>query len=149
MILIKNEQTFPVDVDKLKRDAQTILNALDYPDFDLGILLASREAMLEFNKVYRNIDKPTDIISFAYHEVIPGERIVPKNEEDKNLGDVIICPQFVHDDLERWQQTFQERMDILLVHGICHLLGYDHFKDTDYEVMKIQEAFLLDRIKKE
>ncbi len=47
MILIRNEQEFPVDVNQLKVDAQTILRALDYPDFDLGILLATPEAIHE------------------------------------------------------------------------------------------------------
>ena len=148
MILIRNEQEFPVDVNQLKVDAQTILRALDYPNFDLGILLATLEVIHEYNKEYRDRDNPTDIISFPYHEVIAGERVEAKTEDDKNLGDIIICPQYVHDDLERWSTTFQERMDILLVHGICHLLGYDHIKDEDYELMKLQEEFLLEKIKK-
>lgn len=146
MILLRNEQTFPVDVQKLKQKARIILAALDYADFDLGILLATPEVIHEYNRTYRDKDKPTDIISFAYHQVPAGERIEPLSDEDKNLGDLIICPSYVHDDLERWGQTFEQRMDVLLVHGICHLLGYDHEKDEDYEVMKIQEDYLLEKI---
>ena len=148
MILIKNEQTFPIDTEKLKESAQIILDALDYSDFDLGILLATPEVMQEYNKKYRDKDKVTDIISFPFHQIEAGDRIEVTSDEDKSLGDIIICPQYVHDDLERWNTTFQERMDILLVHGICHLLGYDHIKDDDYEVMKLKEAALLEKIVK-
>jgi rRNA maturation RNase YbeY len=146
MILLRNEQTFPVDVQKLKQNARIILAALDYDDFDLGILLATPEVIHEYNRTYRDKDKPTDIISFAYHQIPAGERIEALSDEDKNLGDLIICPSYVHDDLERWGQTFEQRMNVLLVHGICHLLGYDHEKDEDYEVMKIQEDYLLEKI---
>ena len=143
MILIKNEQTFPVDTERLKKNTQIILDALDYADFDLGILLATPEVIQEYNKKYRDKDKVTDIISFPYHQIKADDRIEVKSDEDKNLGDIIICPQYVHDDLERWGTTFQERMDILLVHGICHLLGDDHIDDEDYEAMKIKEEELI------
>lgn len=146
MVLIQNEQTFPIDIAKLKTDARIILDALDYPDFDLGILLTTHEGIQEYNKKYREKDAPTDILSFPYHHIDAGERIEPTCDEDRNLGDIIICPAYIQEDLERWGKTFQERVDILLVHGICHLLGYDHIKDEDYEVMKLQEDALFDLI---
>lgn len=149
MILIRNEQTFPVDVVKLKRDARTILRSLDYDDFDLGILLTTHEAIHDYNKQYRGYDKPTDILSFPYHQIVPGEKIEAPTDEEKNLGDIIMCPAYINDDLARWEKTFQERMDILLVHGICHLLGYDHIEDADYEVMKLQEDALLEIISRD
>ena len=147
MVLIKNEQEYPVDVNALQRNAKIILDTLDYPDFDLGILLATPEVMQNYNREYRQKDKATDVLSFPYHEILPGERIEAVTDEEKNLGDMVICPSFVADDLERWGQTFQERMQVLLVHGVCHLLGYDHIKDDDYEVMKLKEEVLLQKIR--
>ncbi len=149
MILIRNEQTFPVDLVKLKRDARIILRSLDYDDFDLGILLTTSDVIHDYNKQYRGYDKPTDILSFPYHQIQAGQKIEPAHDEEKNLGDIIMCPAYIHDDLARWQKTFQERMDILLVHGICHLLGYDHIEDADYEVMKLQEDALLEIISRD
>lgn len=146
MILIRNEQTFPIDIAKLKRDARIILQSLDYEEFDLGILLATMETIQEYNKQYRAKDSPTDILSFPFHQIIAGQRIDAANEDEKSLGDIIICPQYIHDDLARWNKSFQERVDILLVHGICHLLGYDHIEDSDYEVMKLKEDALLEKI---
>lgn len=145
MVTIRNEQKqIDVNVEQLKHEAQLLLNYLGYPDFDLGILLCSDADMQKYNKKYRNKDKATDILSFPYHPNLkPGEKIIPKMPDDKNLGDIIIAPAYVQDDLVHWNQSFLERMRILLVHGICHLLGYDHITDKEYAVMKEEEQRLL------
>jgi probable rRNA maturation factor len=145
MIMIRNTQrAIKVDTKQLKKDTERILNALDYSGYDIGISLVTNKAMHAYNHEYRHQDKPTDILSFSYHtQLKAGERIQPVMEEDKNLGDIIIAPQYVMDDLPRWQQSFEERMRVLLVHGICHLLGYDHIEDEDYKIMHAQETFLL------
>lgn len=147
MITVQNEQSFPIDTNLLKADAQIILDHLGYGDYDLGILLCDEGTIHQYNKKYRDKDKPTDILSFPYYpDLKPGETITPENQEGKNIGDIIICPLYVQNDLERWGQDFKKRMKVLLVHGICHLLGYDHIKDEDYEVMKKKENELLDLI---
>ena len=148
MILIKNTQEkIHVDTKKLHDDAQKVLDLLGYSDFDLGIWLATNHEIHEYNKTYRDKDKPTDILSFPYHsEIKAGEQIEPQTDDDKNVGDIIIAPEYVKRDLPRWDTTFEKRMQILLVHGICHLLGYDHIKDEDYEIMKKQEELLLQHL---
>ena len=147
MILIKNEQTFPVDLKRLKAHTQKILQVLDYKGFDISMLLVTPEVMRTYNNDYKGKDTPTDILSFPYHYLNAGDRIIPETDEDKELGDIIMCPSYIHDDLSRWQMSFDDRMDVLLVHGICHLLGYDHIEDEDYEIMKVEEERLLQAIK--
>lgn len=145
MISLANNQNTSVDSKKLESNAQIILQHLGYADFDLGILLCDEKTMHDLNKKHRDKDKPTDILSFPFYpELQAGERIQATTEDEKNIGDIIICPEYVQNDLERWGHTFEERMQVLLVHGICHLLGYDHIKDEDYEVMKVKEQELLD-----
>jgi len=145
MITIRNEQKqIEVNIEQLKHEAQLLLNYLGYSDFDLGILLCSDADMQKYNKEYRDKDKVTDILSFPYYPKLnPGEKITPKTPDDKNLGDIIIAPAYVQEDLVRWNQSFLERMQVLLVHGLCHLLGYDHITDEDYAVMKEKEDHLL------
>ena len=149
MVLIKNEQSATeVNTKQLEKDAQKSLELLDYADFDLGIMLATDEHIQEMNKKFRNNDKVTDILSFPmFPRLKAGERIEVATEEEKNLGDIVIAPKYVYTTLDQWEQTFDERMRVLLVHGICHLLGYDHVKDEDYEVMKKEEEFLLEALK--
>ncbi len=144
MITLINKQQTPVNKEQLKKDAQRILEYLEYSDFDLGIMLADNATIHEYNKKHRDKDKPTDILSFPFHDKLKaGERIAAQTDEQKNLGDIIISPEYVQADLPNWGQSFDERMRVLLVHGICHLLGYDHIKDEDYELMQKKEDELL------
>ena len=148
MITIKNTQRkIPVNTARLKANAQKMLNALDYGDFDLGIWLTTNATIAKYNKTYRGKDKATDILSFAYHEQLqPGEAITVLEPEDKNLGDLIISIPYVIKDASRWGQTFTMRLDVLLAHGIAHLLGYDHETDEEYQQMQVIEKRLLKSI---
>ncbi len=148
MITIRNTQrTIPLDSNYLKKQAAKILAILNYADFDLGIWVTNDRTIRRYNKLYRNKDKPTDILSFAYHpELKAGERIRPLTEEDKNLGDLIISAPYVWQEAQRYQVTFEQRLTVLLVHGICHLLGYDHIEDADYRRMRAKEAFILKKL---
>lgn len=150
MILIKNSQTkIKVNENQIKSWAQACLNELGYSDFDLGIWLTTNATIRKYNRDYRHKDKATDILSFPFHQLKPGQKIKVQSDEDKNLGDLIISLEFVKKDAPlRWNQTFEERMPILLVHGICHLLGYDHEDDADYKVMHKKETALLKKIQK-
>lgn len=148
MITIRNTQRkINVNTNQLKQDAQKILDLLDYPDFDLGIWLTTNKTIREYNKNYRNKDKATDILSFAFHpQLKAGERITVKSNDDKNLGDLILSLEYIKKDAATLGVTFQQHLRRLLVHGIFHLLGYDHIKDEDYAVMHKKEEYLLKQL---
>lgn len=145
MITLRNTQrTIPINMPLLRKEAERILAILHYIDYDLGIWITNNRSIRRYNKAYRNKDKATDILSFAYHPNLrAGQRIKPGSEEDKNLGDLILSAQYVADQAEEFKVNFEQRMRILLVHGICHLLGYDHIEDADYRRMRAKEAFIL------
>ena len=149
MITIKNSQrTFLIDTKQVQALAQKMLAALEYPDFDLGIWFTSNKTISRYNKQYRGKNKPTDILSFSFHDTLqPGERITTTNPDEKNLGDLIISLQYAHDDLERWGHSFEEHIRMLLAHGIAHLLNYDHETDEEYEQMQVVEKKLLEATK--
>ncbi len=145
MIIVKNKQRkIFLETQKIKNSAQQILHFLNYEDFDLGILFTTPAHIQEYNHEYRTSNKPTDILSFSPHPSLkPGSRLVVIDEEEKNLGDLILCPQYIVENLEQWNMSFEERLEVLLVHGVCHLLGYDHELDEDYEIMKKEEERIL------
>lgn|SRR3990167_1555010 len=144
MILIKNRQRkIKVDEKQLELWGKACLDNLGYSNFDLGILLTTNPTIQKFNREYRKKDKPTDILSFPFHQLKPGQKINPQIESDKNLGDLIISLEYVKKDAPKWNHSFNERMKVLLVHGICHLLGYDHEEDEDFKLMQKQEKKLL------
>jgi rRNA maturation RNase YbeY len=146
MINFKNSQhSIKIDAAQLKKDVQTFLSALGYEDFDLGIWITTDATIKKYNREYRHKDKPTDILSFPYHDTLKaGQRIKVQESEDENLGDLIISAAYVKKDAARLGISFERRMRRLLVHGICHLLGYDHMKNADYKVMLAKERELLE-----
>jgi rRNA maturation RNase YbeY len=151
MVVVRNTQRkIKVDTQALKKQAQTLLALLGYEDFDLGILLINDAGIQEYNATYRSKDKPTDILSFpCFPTLKAGDRIVVEDEDEKNLGDLVLAPHYIAQDAARLKVTFEDRMQRLLVHGICHLLGYDHEKDEEYKVMLKKEMALLRKLKKQ
>jgi len=149
MILIKNQQRkIAIDLEKLKTDVQQILAALKYEDFDLGILITTNATIRKYNRDFRHKDKPTDILSFPAHPALQaGKRIKVHSDDDKNLGDLIISAEYVAKDAAKLNVTLAERLEVLLVHGICHLLGYDHIEDADWRRMRAKEAALLKKLR--
>lgn len=148
MITLKNRQRkIKINNKQFKDDAQKILDLLDYSDFDLGILITTNKTIQKYNKTYRHQDKPTDILSFSYHpDARPGKKIITAAEEDNNLGDLIISAEYVKKQLEGADSALNERMRVLLVHGICHLLGYEHETDAQYEQMYKVEREILEKL---
>jgi len=147
MIHIKNSQKkIKFDTKAYAQDAQKLLEYLKYSDFNLNIWLTTNTTIQKYNRLYRNKNKATDILSFPFHEIAAGKRIKAKTEDEKYLGDIIISLEYVHRDAEKYEVTFEQRMNRLLVHGICHLLGYDHIKDADYKIMYALETKLMKSI---
>jgi probable rRNA maturation factor len=148
MILLKNTQrTIAIDKKSIIDDATFILATLGYAEFDLGIWFTTNKTIRRYNKLYRHKDKATDILSFSHHPTLrAGEKIIPTTPDDYNVGDLIISAEYVYNQLSELKVSFKQRLRVLLVHGICHLLGYDHELDQDYKVMHKKEQSLLKQL---
>lgn len=146
MITINNRQRkINVNLKKMERELELMLQALGYASFDVGVLLTTNATIRRYNRDYRHKDKPTDILSFPYHtELKPGEKIAVTSPDDKNLGDMIISLEYVQKDAPKtWGRSFEEHLTHLLAHGIAHLLNYDHQTDEEFAVMQKVEKKLL------
>lgn len=118
------------------RDAERVLAAFDLPGAELSVLLTDDATIQPLNARWRGKDRPTDVLSFSQLE---GEAI----GQHEVLGDVVISLQTAtRQAAERGHDTAQE-VRVLLVHGICHLLGYDHEQDDEAEEMEALERELL------
>ena len=150
MILIQNRvRAISFDVAAFEKKAATVLEYLNYKDFDLNILITTNKTVKKYNREYRNKDKATDIISFPYHpDLKAGQKIKVKTDDDRAIGDILIALEYVYKNRHNLEGTFIERMDRMLVHGIFHCLGYDHIEDKDYKVMYALEKKLLALIQK-
>ena len=146
--IIANQDTILIDTQWLTSLVSHILKELKYEDYDIGILFTTNDDMQQYNETYRSKKGPTDILSFRYHQLIPGERIKPLTEEDKNLGDLILAPEYIKTYTDKENILFEHRIMILIIHGICHLLGHDHEDDAEHTTMQSQESKLLDSLPK-
>ena len=145
MISLTNTQrTFAIDATRITAQLEAMLQALQYDGFAVGILICGEKKMAGFNKQYRNKDGATDILSLPYHtDLQPGKRIVIEHDDDKNLGDIILCPRVIDRKRRDWKNDFDTHLTILLAHGIAHLLNYDHKTDEQFAAMQAVEKKLL------
>jgi probable rRNA maturation factor len=148
MILIINRQKkIKLNINLIKSNIKKILDFLGYSNFDIGIYFTTNNTIKKYNKKYRDKNKYTDILSFPYHDNLkPGQKISIKDIEDKNLGDIIISLEHAKKDSQEQNINFQEYIFILLIHGISHLLNYDHKTEKDFKIMKKFEKSLLSQI---
>ena len=144
MIQITNEElTTPLNMQEFEHDAQHIMQLMGYADFDLGILLTDNQAIQCFNRDFRQKDVPTDILSFPFYPSLKaGDAIIAQTEDDKNIGDLIISLEYIQPTCLEENKTINEHLKTLLCHGICHLLGYDHYTEETDKVMKEKETWL-------
>ena len=88
----------------------------------------------EINRDYRGIDRPTDVISFAFNDDVEGEIKIIGNPINF-LGEIYINHERAKEQAVELAQSFDKEMCFLFVHGLLHLLGYDHMTKEDEEVM--------------
>ena len=124
----------------IKKIVETALKGLVSADAELSILFTGDEAIRELNRTYRSIDKPTDVLSF------------PTGDAEL-IGDVVISLETTRRQAADYDATLTEELARLLIHGVLHLMGYDHvhggrqaakMKKKELEVLKgLREAAVL------
>ena len=117
--------------------ASAVLQYLELLDAELSIVLCDDATIHPLNRDYRGKDKPTDVLSFAQRE---GEFAFL---EDNLLGDVIISMETTRRQADERGHSVETELRVLLVHGILHLLGYDHIEDDEAEIMEAKEREIL------
>lgn len=117
--------------------AEAVLKHLELFDAELSLLLCDDATIHPLNRDYRGKDKPTDVLSFAQRE---GEFAFV---DDNLLGDVIISMDTTIRQATERNHSIETELRVLLVHGILHLLGYDHIEDDEAEIMEAKEREIL------
>jgi probable rRNA maturation factor len=143
-ILIQNQQSkVEIDLSRTRQVLQTILELLEIEDKEVSILFVDDEGIRKINRDYLGRDKPTNVISFSMSEGEFGD------VNPSILGDIIISTETAKRDAESHNIPFDDEIDFLLIHGLLHLLGYDHeTTDSDAELMKEKEKELFFRLHK-
>ena len=106
----------------------------------MSVTFVDEDMIHEINKTYRNIDRPTDVISFAFLDD-KSEKIV--GDVPLDLGEIYICYDVADKNRLSYNNSLKRELCFLFVHGLLHLLGYDHMTKEDEEVMfPLQEKIL-------
>lgn len=131
----------PLDLSAFERLAVFVLEREDTPEeIELSLAVVEVEEMIELNRRYRGAEGPTDVLAFECDDLcavaLPGEPVT--------LGDVVVCPQVAEEHARHYGRRIEEELNLILVHGVLHLLGYSHESDEDEAVMQARERTLLE-----
>lgn len=114
----------------------------------VSITLTNPENIRRLNSEYRNIDKSTDVLSFPMFEKEEIDNMVTsgKWEYDDILGDMVISIEQVQNQAKEYGHSFERELSYMVVHSFYHLMGYDHIKEEDKELMRPKEEFVLNEL---
>ncbi|MDL4841506.1 rRNA maturation RNase YbeY [Aquibacillus rhizosphaerae] len=117
---------------------------------EISISFVDDKEIQEINRNYRQINKPTDVISFALEETGEGEVKVIGEDLPIVLGDIVISVERAKEQATEYNHSFDRELGFLTLHGLLHLLGYDHMNEVDEKRMfqrqeEILHAFGLPR----
>ena len=123
---------------------------LDKTNLYMSVTLTNPEEIEKLNRQYRNIDRPTDVLSFPMFEKNELDNFIKENfknndvnEEGDILGDIVISIPKVYEQAEEYGHSFERELAYMVVHGFYHLMGYDHIEEDDKKVMRAKEEEIL------
>jgi len=122
MVEINNLTRFKFDKKRLEKLAEKVLNGEKKNKVELSVVFVEQEEIRKLNKKYRKINRPTDVLSFGY----------------KESGEVVICPENVKQNAEEYGETFKRELARVLIHGLLHILGYNH-EQKESEAVKMEK----------
>ena len=113
----------------------------------VSITLTVPDEIQKINKLYRKIDKPTDVLSFPMFEKEEIQKLKDEHYDvDDVLGDIIISIPRVQEQAIEYGHSFERELAYMCVHGFYHLMGYDHMCDEDKEKMRAKEDEVLNAL---
>ncbi|MEB7659082.1 rRNA maturation RNase YbeY [Staphylococcus xylosus] len=127
-VLVQNE--WLTQIDELLTFAKKQENIEE--EAELSVTFVDKEEIQEINKMYRDKDKVTDVISFALEEDEPE---ITGLDMPRVLGDIIICTDVAKEQADNYGHSFERELGFLALHGFLHLLGYDHMNEQDEKEM--------------
>lgn len=117
------------EMDKLYELLAFTLEKEALKNVEFNVIFVDRNTIHELNKTYRHVDRVTDVISFALEDNQTIEL------DHRLLGDIYICVEKAEEQAKEYGHSFLRELSFLMIHGLLHLLGYDHMKEEEEKVM--------------
>lgn len=138
---IRNLTKISADRKFLKRTARIILGGEKNKRSEIYLVLVDSKKIKALNKKYLRKNRPTDVLAF------PEPKNFPAASKNFNLGEIVICPQQVKKNAKKYNLSFKKELTRVLIHGILHLLGYDHqASKRKAQAMEKKENYYLLRV---
>ena len=149
--------TLPLDCEKTRRVAvETALDILGCPyEAEVSLLLTTNEEIHRMNLEFRDVDRPTDVLSFPMIDfAVPGNFDGLEEREDcfdpetgeLSLGDIVISKEKVLSQAEAYGHSVLREYAFLIVHSVLHLTGYDHMEPSERSVMEEQQRRIMEAL---
>lgn len=131
IIDLDNQTDLPVDIDALEEIAQSITNR------EIELIITDNKTIQELNQEHRDRDNPTDVLSFPMDTPFTEQSVF-----DIPLGSIVISADFVKEKADELGHSIQDELSLLFIHGLLHLLGFDH--ETDDGEMRAREKEIIE-----
>ena len=131
----------PPWIDKFKSIILEVMEKLEIKNAEISLLLCNDAVIRELNRKYRGRDASTDVLSFSQMEGDEGYRIADGIE---TLGDIVISLDTVRENAKRENEDYENELKRVAIHGILHLLGYEHQEGEESPMIIKQEKILKD-----
>lgn len=128
------------ELDELKEFLINVCHDEKLDNVIFNVIIVDNKKIHEINKEYRNIDRETDVISFALEDDKTFNR-----DDIRMLGDIYISIDKVRSQAEEYGHSFKRELYFLSIHGLLHLLGYDHMTKEDEKVMFSKQEEVLNK----
>ena len=136
---IFNETNENIDIEEEKKIIEYALNHEKKKNVEFNVIFVDSNTIAKINREYRGIDRVTDVISFALED---NEEV--KFEFGRLLGDIYICTDKMKEQAKEYGHSLLREQGFLTVHGLLHLLGYDHMNKEEEEIMFKKQELILD-----
>ncbi len=130
--------------ENVRAAAEKTAELYDVPNAEVSITLTNNQYIHKLNLEYRKIDRPTDVLSFALNE--SEEPDVEGGPDVNVLGDIIISVERAEEQAAEYGHSLKREMAFLTVHGMLHLLGYDHMEEEERKEMEEEQRYVMDKL---
>ena len=141
-IEVLNESGTDVDAHELSRLSRFVMDRMRvHPLAELCIKIVDEATIAQLNEQWMGKEGPTDVLAFPMDELRPG--LVTEEPEEGVLGDLVLCPAVAERQATEAGHPTKDEVELLTVHGILHLLGYDHAEPEEHaEMFGLQDELL-------
>ena len=108
---------------------------------DVSVLVTTEDEIQRLNASFRKIDRVTDVLTFPFDE---GDELI--STEESFLGDIAICKKRAEEQAEEYGHSFCRELSFLTIHGVLHLLGYDHMQPEEEQIMRQHQTDILNEM---